>query len=193
MSQIKFTGKTFHDRAAVGGLNGLMASGSVYTRLSLLGSELAAGSLDFEANEPSGASSFSYGDKADLYDGDGVSFRGRFYFVENGEEWPTTLVRYSLIDAVGILDTLYHPGGIYTGETAGDIIDELFDGTAINYTVSQDVADVQLYGRLKRATRRQNLAEILFATGASCITAQDGSVLITFLQETTAADITDDI
>ena len=68
----------------------------------------------------------------------------------------------STVSAIGLLDKQYHKGGMYTGQTVDDVLDELIDDV-VTYTVDQDVAAVRVFGYLPYATKRDNLHQLLFA------------------------------
>lgn len=139
-------------------------------------------------NQADAGMSFAYGTAARLYNGNGSPLLGRFYTENISHKYPTSEVDYACIDAIGILMRMpYHNGGIYTGQTAGTVIAEIFSGSGLTYSVASNVASVALYGRLKRAERRQNLGEILLATGATCTWDANGNIAIKFLDTSSAA------
>lgn len=107
------------------------------------------------------------GTKMDLYNEEGGTVIGRFY-VQTVRQISRKSIEIVCTDGVGMLAQMAdHEGGIYSGQTAGDVIDEIFAGSGLTYEVGADVAAVELYGHLPRASRRENLAKILVATGAS--------------------------
>ena len=79
--------------------------------------------------------------------------------------------------AVGRLMERRHPGGIYTGQTAGEIIDGICG--PIPHIVKGNLRSVKLYGWLPyvnppRSSARDNLSQVLFAIGATVKTDLDG-------------------
>lgn len=70
----------------------------------------------------------------------------------------------SCVSAIGLLLTENHYGGLYTGETAGTVIADVI-GSAVDYTIDASLQSVPIYGWLKKATRRDNLRDVLFAIG----------------------------
>ncbi len=84
--------------------------------------------------------------------------------------------RYSIYaeSYISLLDYDYHYGGVYTGETAGTIVAELMG--SIPYTINTDVAAIKLYGYLPYATKRENLLQILIATGAAIERNSSGTI-----------------
>jgi len=85
----------------------------------------------------------------------------------------------TFVSAIRILDQSIHPGGVYTGQTAGEMLADIMGGVA--YTVDADVAAVQVYGYLPYASRRRNLQMLLMAIGAAVRNAPDGTLRITSL------------
>lgn len=130
---------------------------------------------------------FTYGDPL-LYYYDNV-LQGKYY-IRSVERLSVDHFRLSAYSLVGVLASVQHLGGIYDGDTAGDIIDDLLDG--YTYTVDQDVADVELYGWLPVASVRDNLQQVLFAVGASLYKDSNGDPHIKFIDTSTTIPISDD-
>lgn len=123
---------------------------------------------------------FTAGAPLDLYNYEGGQIIGRFY-VQTVRQISRKYVEFTCTDCVGILSALSdHGGGIYTGQTIGSIITDIMTGSGLPYTVEQDVADVQAYGRLPRDNRRTNLGRVLVATGATLM-ENNGTVVIKYL------------
>lgn len=82
------------------------------------------------------------------------------------------LTKYSwkltMISGVGLLSDSYHVGGIYEGETFGEIVSDVI-GTVFPFSVSQDLALMPVFGWLPYDTRRNNLHRLLIAYGASLL------------------------
>ena len=82
------------------------------------------------------------------------------------------LTKYSwkltMISGVGLLSDSYHVGGIYEGETFGEIVSDVI-GTVFPFSVSQDLALRPVFGWLPYDTRRNNLHRLLIAYGASLL------------------------
>ena len=71
----------------------------------------------------------------------------------------------SAMSAIGrLIHGEQHYGGIYTGQTVGQVIPEICG--PVPCVVKTNLQDVQIYGWLPIASRRDNLAQILFAVGA---------------------------
>lgn len=85
----------------------------------------------------------------------------------------------STVSAIGLLDKQYHKGGMYTGQTVDDVLDELIDDV-VTYTVDQDVAAVRVFGYLPYATKRDNLHQLLFAENISIVKDANGDMRFTF-------------
>lgn len=89
---------------------------------------------------------------------------------------------------ISLLDYDYHFGGIYTAANLGSVVSDLMGD--IPYTINTDVAALKLYGYLKYATKRENLQQILIATGAALGRNADGTINITVLASATKGTFT---
>lgn len=76
--------------------------------------------------------------------------------------------KISAIDYKGKLANVdFKNGKIYSGEPAGNIIDEIMAAAGIaDYVVDEETADIPLYGTLKIQTCQKALREVLFACGS---------------------------
>jgi len=106
---------------------------------------------------------------------------GKYYLQELRQiaEYEYAFTFYS---AIKLLGQSKHKGGLYTGETAGEVIADIMGG--VPYTVDEDVAEIQVYGYLPYDWRRLNLQKLLMAIGAAVRNAGDGSLRITSLSDT---------
>lgn len=86
----------------------------------------------------------------------------------------------SLQSAIGLLDDTNHYGGIYSGQTASEIIAEII-GNKIPYTEDEIFQKIKVYGWLPIATRRDNLKQLLFAVGG-CVKKKAGQVFFSTLE-----------
>ncbi len=94
--------------------------------------------------------------------------------------------------AVGLLMERAHPGGIYTGQTAETVIQEIV-GT-LPFVIKGTLRGMKLYGWLPYAkppgkSARDNLSQVLFAIGASLKTGLDGVLRIVPLWGTPSATV----
>lgn len=200
MNYIEYDGnKRFHGDAAYYGVDGLLMEGKAEQRIALFGSELTADDLTFEAvsqylidDRPiSGYPDyldFTPGAVLNLYNMIGGMNIGRFY-VQNVDRVSQRTVEFSCTDCVGVLSNMApHGGGVYDGQTVQSIVQSIFSGSGLSYSVGQDVGAVKCYGRLPRDNRRTNLGRLLVAVGAT-LTEQNGVVRIAYLGAGTAGTI----
>ena len=97
----------------------------------------------------------------------------------------------SCISVVGILSKITHRGGIYNGDTVGSIISDIMGD--LPYTIDPDVSATLVYGWLPYVTdARQNLQQVLFASGASILRNNDGTIRFSFNQQALAKTIPTD-
>lgn len=109
----------------------------------------------------------------------------------NGQIKQIGIDTYSLYaeSYISLLEYTYHYGGIYSGTLAGSIVAELMG--EIPYTINEDVANVKIYGYLPYASCRDNLQQILIATGAAVRKNADGTINITVLTNTITGTFTE--
>lgn len=89
---------------------------------------------------------------------------GKFYLekIEQTGKWDW---EFSCISPIGLLEKDTHWGGVYTGQTAEDILADVIGGV-IPYTIADGLKTVLVYGWLPKGTRRENLRNVLFAINA---------------------------
>ena len=128
----------------------LVESGNLYRSRDLLSASLEVDTLNItvECNDPS-IVNFRRNAKLTRY------FNG----VQDG------IFYVSATSKIGLLQNGRHMGGIYAGETAEQIAKDIC-GT-IPVSVKSNIKDIKLYGWLPIATPRENLSQVLFATGAT--------------------------
>ena len=84
---------------------------------------------------------------------------GKFFISKSEGTYDVTLHDY-----LGLLDLVPFRGGYYSGVTAGSIIDTILYGENIAYTVDAYTRDFVLNGIIEPCTKREALAQVLFAT-----------------------------
>lgn len=151
-------------------------SGNVALGESLAASSLSVDTLTVEITAKS-APEGVYGDVVE-YLRDGSIF-GKFYLrtIERVSKFKWKL---DAVSAVGTLDNVKHYGGLYDGRdstsSAVSVIASII-GDAFTYTVT-GFDDVQLYGWLPIASKRENLQQVLFAIGGNITKDANGDVVI---------------
>ena len=126
--------------------------------------------IRYERESPS-LISFTYGSEVEYYK-DNTLYAT--YFLKDIERISKYEYILSLQSAIGLLDDTNHYGGIYTGQTASSIINEIIGGK-ITYTEDAIFSKIKVYGWLPIATRRDNLKQLLFAVGG-CVKKKNGIV-----------------
>ncbi len=106
---------------------------------------------------------FSYGEKVYYYH-DGLLI-GKFY-LSTVKRVGQFFYELSCVSAIGLLDTAPHYGGLYTGEALPTVLSDIIGGT-VPYTVQDAVKNIHVYGWLPVSTRRDNLRQLLFASGCA--------------------------
>lgn len=98
--------------------------------------------------------------------------------------------RYDIISvsAIGILDGQSHNGGLYDGQTFEEVAADII-GEGFSFTCAEDVAKTTIFGWLPIGSRRENLHQLLFATGAALYKDSDGEIVFRFPDSDTVKQI----
>lgn len=173
---ITYAGKQFSDDLTA---TYRLTSGDCLLEMSALSDSLAANSLTFEVDSlDTTLTQYIRNDKM-VYSYKGQQI-GTFY-VQSVERIGARLYRFSALSGVGLLMGKTHYGGLYSGETAAEVIADIVAGTGVNVEIKTIFQEYQLYGWLPIATARDNLAQVLFAIGASLRTMANGTLRVTSL------------
>lgn len=151
--------------------------GEVYDAVALLSDALEIGTINvglYIRDEETGAAltAFRRNEKLLYYYRD--KLRGTYY-IESVQRTGKYTYEISANNAVALLEQSNHLGGIYTGQTVDELVAEI---CTIPYIIQSKFAGIKLYGWLPVATRRANLAQVLFAIGAHAKTDQNGVLRI---------------
>lgn len=173
---ITYAGKQFSDDLTAAYR---LTSGDCLLEMSALSDSLAANSLTFDVDSlDTTLTQYTRNDKM-VYSYKGQQI-GTFY-VQSVERIGARLYRFSALSGVGLLMGKTHYGGLYSGETAAEVIADIVAGTGVNVEIKTIFQEYQLYGWLPIATARDNLAQVLFAIGASLRTMASGTLRVTSL------------
>lgn len=149
-------------------------SGRIYSTISLLQSELEPNSFEAEV-ECADPSILSFQRNAPLrYYNDDI-LTGIFY-VQSIKRTSASTYTIEADSAIGILAEGQHYGGIYNGETVSEILPGICG--SVPYILHFSLSKIALYGWLPIATPRDNLAQVLFAIGATVKTDRKGILRI---------------
>ena len=101
---------------------------------------------------------------------------GHFYV----DTWDTAekTVSITAMDALGIMDTTYFDGGMYTNATVLSLVDAVLTDAGFGYSVDDDIGAKTLTGWIPRCTHREALQQIAFAAGAWVDTSRGGMVTV---------------
>lgn len=163
-------------------------SGNCYTACSLLSSELEINSFECEiiSNDTS-LTSFDV-DAPLVYYVD--EKRVGTYYIQNIVRIGKNLYQFDAVSAIGLLDKRDHYGGIYTGQTVADVVADICGGVSV--TVASNIAHIKLYGWLPIASRRANLAQVLFAISAAVTEDAAGALQIGGLERQVSGSFPED-
>ena len=149
-------------------------TGNIHLATSLLSSSLEVNSFTaiVECDDPS-ILDFKRNAKLIYFSKAG---RGTVWRVQNIERIAPKLYKISATSTLGILSEGLHYGGIYTGETAGEVIRDICGSVPV--VVKSNLLDFKLYGWLPIAAPRDNLSQVLFVIGAALKSDLDGVLRI---------------
>lgn len=173
MNRILYKGVIFSDDAAQA--NNVMRAGAKLRRtMSALSDQLEMNTLNFTVYSTDGSlSQFNRNERLTVYHDE--TLLGTFYLQSVTMTGPDTYEFYAT-SAVGLLDDSDHMGGIYTGQTLEEIVADICVG--VPYSVKRNIRNTKIYGWLPIDSRRNNLSQVLFATGSSLVTDYDGVLRI---------------
>lgn len=110
------------------------------------------------------------------------------FYVQTISRTSINTYHFTCTSTVGLLDETYHDGGIYTGETVREVCTDIC--SPLTCYVKSNIANIKLYGWLPIATRRENLAQVLFAIGATLKVDYNGAIRIEGLWDGQSSQIT---
>ena len=166
------------------------SSGSWYETKSLKCDSLEANSFEVTVFDSDRAiTRFRKNDKVEYFR-DGR--RMGIFYLQTVERVGPFSYHLSGLSAVGLLMTRKHNGGIYTGQTAGEVIRDICGDIPVK--VESVYESRKLYGWLpyvqpSQSSARDNLAEVLFAIGAWLGVDNDGVLRVEKLWGGTASAI----
>lgn len=169
MNTIQCNGRMFDDDSIV--------SGECYIVRSLLASSLEVETLEFSvySTDPT-VSQFTVDSKVILSHN---SQRLKTFFLQSVSRQSKYIYRFESVSAAGVLDKRDYYGGIYTGQTVRDVVADICKNFPVS--VASNVAGIKLYGWLPISTRREALAQVLFAISAAFVEDATGSFTISGL------------
>lgn len=113
------------------------------------------------------------------------------FYVRSVERVGKTKYAITAMSAVGFLDNQRHYGGVYSGVTVEDLIDEII-GSAFTYSIDEAVQDQYVSGWLPIDTARNNLHKVMFAFGISLTKDANGDIQFVFLSNSSPSSVPND-
>ena len=183
MNWIAYDGMTFDEEQIV--------SGDIYEAVSLLNDALEIGTFQAElyiTDETVGQKLMAFKRNAPLEYYEDNRKKGIWY-IESIDRTGKFIYEIKANNAVALLEQSKHMGGIYTGQTVREIVADI---CTIPYIIKSNLLDLQLYGWLPAASRRENLSQVLFALGAVAKIDQSGTLRVEALWSGTIANFSED-
>lgn len=113
----------------------------------------------------------------------GNRVNGEFYS-KNVERVGRSRYKINAVSAVGLMDKQNSKGNVYTGQRFDAVLAETL-GEDFEYSVSEDAAQLQVYGWLPYSTRRFNLHKLITAYGINIMRSDTGGMLFTIISDST--------
>ena len=180
MNKIQFDKWTFTDDRII--------DGGCYLSRSLLSSSLEINTLDVDVYNTDHSIKNFVVDTPVAYLKDDK--RVASFYLQDIERISRNQYSIHAVSFAGVLDNQTHYGGIYTGQTVGEVVPQICG--SIPVYVASNVTGIKLYGWLSIASRRENLAQVLFAISATVTTDDTGAVWIQGLEPEKKRDVTED-
>lgn len=180
MNKIQFDKWTFTDDQII--------QGGCYLSRSLLSSSLEINTLDVDVYNTDHSIKNFVVDTPVAYLKDDK--RVASFYLQDIERISRNQYSIHAVSFAGVLDNQTHYGGIYTGQTVGEVVPQICG--SIPVYVASNVTGIKLYGWLSIASRRENLAQVLFAISATVTTDDTGAVWIQGLEPEKKRDVTED-
>ena len=86
-------------------------------------------------------------------------------------------------DYIGLLDTIYFKGGIYTNKNAIELLQEIFAVAKVPYNIENDFAELTVTGYIPYTTCRNALMQVCFAIAGVVTTSNSDKINIIKLSE----------
>lgn len=180
MNKIQFDKWTFTDDQII--------QGECYLSRSLLSSSLEINTLDADVYNTDHSIKNFVVDTPVAYLKDDK--RVASFYLQDIERISRNQYSIHAVSFAGVLDNQTHYGGIYTGQTVGEVVPQICG--SIPVYVASNVASIKLYGWLPIASRRENLAQVLFAISATVATDDTGAVWIQGLEPEEKREVTEE-
>lgn len=180
MNKIQFDKWTFTDDQII--------QGGCYLSRSMLSSSLEVNTLDVDVHNTDHSIKNFVVDTPVAYLKDDK--RVASFYLQDIERISRNQYSIHAVSFAGVLDNQTHYGGIYTGQTVGEVVPQICG--SIPVYVASNVTGIKLYGWLPIASRRENLAQVLFAISATVSTDDTGAVWIQGLEPEKKRDVTED-
>lgn len=177
MNTIQCNGRMFDDDSIV--------SGECYIVRSLLASSLEVETLEFSvySTDPT-LSQFSVDSEVILSHN---SQRIKTFFLQSVSRKSKYIYQFEAVSAAGVLDKRDYYGGIYTGQTVRGAVADICKNFPVS--VASNVAGIKLYGWLPISTRREALAQVLFAISAAFVEDATGNFTVAGLSHEQTREI----
>lgn len=159
---------------------------SVIEEINPTSAEIMINTMDFSFNSEDVAYVFELQQPLKLYFNE--EFLGTF-FVDSSKRISKNKYDVKTVDYVGILENKNFMGDVYKEEPIMNVINSIFEGTNIPYTVDAKLQEKTISGHIPICTARDALVYICFAYGCKVTTSKFDGILISFFSNSKKRDI----
>lgn len=110
-------------------------------------------------------------------------------FIKNVKRKSKTIWDIKSEDYIGLMDTIYFKGGLYTNKRAEELLRDIFAVAKIPHELKSDFSNVYLTGYIPYTTCREALMQVVFAMGAVADTSNSDFVKIFYLNNAVSQKI----
>lgn len=116
---------------------------------------------------------FSEQQQLDIYNSDMLIGR---YFIDEATRITKQQWKIKAQDYISLLDSIDFEGGIYSGETVGNIAESIFAKASVKYTIDPELGAKTVTGHIPYTTCRKALQQLMFAACGYVRTAYSETV-----------------
>lgn len=104
---------------------------------------------------------------------DGVTSLVAIHYLKEWSQTKEMLASFSLQDVIGLMSETTFYGGMYENVKASALIEEIMNDYGFsNYSIDDNLKNIELTGYLKKQTHREALQQVAFALGACVSTSR---------------------
>ena len=107
-------------------------------------------------------------------------------FVRTAKRSTKTNWRIQSEDYIGLMDSIYFQGGVYSSKSVSDLLGEIFSTAKVPYSIEDEFSAMTVTGYIPYTSCRDALMQVCFAIGAVADTSNENKVRIYSLESSTS-------